>query len=242
MTLVLIHGGSHGAWCWQQVQECLAQANEASYAFDMPGCGADTTPRADIRLRDHIERGIDRINELPDGPIQIVGHSIAGWVLPPLAAAFTNGRIVGKQLTDLVFVAAATLDRAESGIGVTPVERRQSYFDLAAASPDNSLMLDFDAAWGRFFQHLSHEQAVAAYRQLTPQPFGPYTDPSPVGVSEVDVERTYIAMDDDLTYPVATTGEFAAKAGVQPLVIAGDHDVMLSDPAGLAEALLTCGG
>ena len=40
-TFVLIHGGWHGAWCWDKVVPLLEQAPHEVVRFDLPGHGED---------------------------------------------------------------------------------------------------------------------------------------------------------------------------------------------------------
>ncbi len=231
-TWILIHGGCHGAWCWETVLDHLRGSGHRAIAFDLPGCGEDRTPRAEVGLDQQVTTAIAQVDAVDPGPVRLVGHSIAGWVLPAVAAARP------ARVTQLVFLAASVLSRGERGIDVTPPERRPRYFELAAESGENSLTVSFDEARTRFFNHLDDDRAAAAYRRLTPQPFKPYTDPAAVGIESVRVERRYLAVDDDRTYPPAATRRFAAKAGVSPEVIPGDHSVMLSAPESLTRALL----
>jgi len=60
-----------------------------------------------------------------------------------------------------------------------------------------------------------------------------------VGIEDVTVPRRYFAMNDDLTFPLDVTRDFAAKAGIEPIVIPSDHCVMLSDAATLVAAIAT---
>lgn len=231
-TTLLIHGGCHGAWCWEGVVDALADGGERAVAFDMPGCGADQTPRREVDLAKQVERVIAQVDATPDGPVRLVGHSIGGWVLAPVAAARP------ERIEELVYVAGAVLNAGQRGIDITPAERRSGYFQTADASPDNSLTLPFEEAHERFFNHLDELAARAAYGRLTPQPFQPYLDQAFVGVESVSTPRRFIAMNDDRTYPASITGAFAAKLGVTATQIPGDHCVMLSAPGALAAELL----
>lgn len=52
---LLVHGGSHGAWCWERlILELVARGHEA-YAFDLPGHGSDLTPRNHITRQTYIQ-------------------------------------------------------------------------------------------------------------------------------------------------------------------------------------------
>lgn len=233
--LVLIHGGSHGAWCWAETQDLLRAQGVATHAFDLPGCGGDATARRDVDLRKQVDCVVREVQDLAVDEVTLIGHSIGGWLLPPATLALTQS---GMRVREMVFVGAAVLNRGQTGLSVTPQQRQQWYFDAAAASPDNSLMLDFDAAWARFFQDLPEQQAREVYAQLTPQPFRPYLEPAVVGIEDVSTPRTYLAMTRDLTYPKETTDSFAAKANCTPVVVDGDHCVMLTNPANLVAALM----
>jgi len=213
------------------VIEALADRGVRAVAFDMPGCGADPTPRNQANLAMQVDRVVDHIDATPDGEIRLVGHSIGGWVLAPAAAARPD------RVKELAFVGGAVLGRSERGIDITPTHRQAGYYALAASSPDNSLMVSFEDAHARFFNHLDERAARRAYARLTPQPFQPYLDAALVGIEDVSVARRYIAMADDRTYPAAVTELFAAKADVAREVIPADHCVMLSAPDLLAATL-----
>lgn len=231
-TYVLVHGGCHGAWCWSETTAILGSHGVAAHALDLPGCGADPTPRESVTVADEVAAAVALIDSIPSGTVRLVGHSIGGWLLPAVAKARP------ERVADLVFLAAAVLTTGESGLSVTPQERQPGYFAMAAASPDNSLLPTFSDAWNRFFPSLPEARAQAVYQRLTPQPFGPYLEPATVGVDQVAVPRSYLLMSDDRTYPPPVAEAFAAAAGVAPIRLPGDHCVMITDPSLLAESLL----
>lgn len=61
---VLIHGGAHGAWCWQDVIAGLAEQGITACAMDLPGCGGDRTPRADVTVGDCVDTVVAHIDGL----------------------------------------------------------------------------------------------------------------------------------------------------------------------------------
>ncbi|MEI8080558.1 MAG: alpha/beta fold hydrolase [Actinomycetes bacterium] len=229
--VLLVHGGGHGAWCWDSVVVGLEDAGISASAFDLPGCGEDLTPRSQLTLDDYADSLIQEIDALPAGPIRVVGHSNGGWLLPFAAAKRP------EWVVEIVFVAGVVLRRNERGIDVVPEERRPGYFDMAAQSHDNSLLPGFEEAWQRFFQHLPESLARDAYAKLTPTPLGVYLTKSRVGIEDVKTPRRYIALTDDRTFPDAATGVFAENAGVERERVEGDHCVMLSAPQNLVDAL-----
>lgn len=231
LTLLLIHGGSHGAWCWDRVAPLLQEQGHRVAVLDLPGSGSDTTPRATLTLDDSVTAIVATVDRIPDGPVVLVGHSLGGMPLPAVAAARPD------RVTGLVFVAAMVLDAGERGIDLIPADRRPSYFTMAQASGENSLLPTLDEARRRFFPSLTEQEATALYSRLTPQPLGPYLEPARVGIEDVTCPRAYVLIEQDVTFPVPVAETFAAKAGVAPLRVTGDHCLMLTDPQALATAL-----
>jgi pimeloyl-ACP methyl ester carboxylesterase len=43
-VFVLVHGGSHGGWCWDKVVPLLEADGHRAIAPDLPGMGDDPTP------------------------------------------------------------------------------------------------------------------------------------------------------------------------------------------------------
>ena len=229
--LLLVHGGSHGAWCWDEVSPLLAAQGHRVVTLDLPGCGADRTPRSDLVLDDSVDAIVAAIDEVSSGPVVLVGHSIGGMPLPAVAAARSD-RVVG-----IVFVAAVVLAAGERGIDMIPADRRPSYYSMAESSGENSLLPQFDDAWRRFFPSLPEDAAHDAYSRLTPQPLGPYLQRALVGVEDVTCPVAYVLIEQDVTFPPEVADSFAAKAGVVPIRVSGDHCLMLTDPRRLAIAL-----
>jgi thioesterase domain-containing protein len=227
---LLVHGGGHGAWCWTDVQRYLDDAGVPSTAFDLPGAGADPTPRSGIDLSDYINATLAQIDAIDDDVI-LVGHSIAGLTLPGAIAARED------RIVHAMFLAALVCDAAEPGIESIPADRRPSYYEMAQASGDDTFQPSFSAAWNRFFPSLNEESARTVYASLTPQPLGPYLQPNPVGMAKLRTPRSYVLLEDDRTFPTALARTFAAKAGVEPVIRAGDHCWMLTDPYACATAI-----
>lgn len=230
-ALLLVHGGSHGAWCWDRVRQILRDRDVETYALDLPGSGADPTPRAGLGLTDSVTAIVDAIDRIPSDSVTLVGHSIGGMPLPAAAASRSD------RVDALVLIAAVVLCEGERGIDMIPADRRPSYFTMAGASGENSLLPGLGEAHRRFFPSLADEEAREVYARLTPQPLGPYLDPAEVGIEAIGIPCTYVLLEDDVTFPVPVAMDFAMKAGVEPLRMPGDHCIMLTDPAALASVL-----
>ena len=230
MHALLLHGGGHGGWCWDAVRGHLADLGVQSSAPDLPGSGVDRTPRADIVLDDYIAAALQHVDRIDDD-VTIVAHSIAGMTAPAVAVARP------EKVSHVVLLAALVTRTGERGIDSIPEDRRPSYFDLAQASGENSFRPRFDAAWKRFFPSLPESRAREEYEKLTPQPLGPYLQPSPAGVDVLEglqVRRSYILLNEDRTFLPDQAREFAARAGCDPIERAGDHCWMLTEPKACA--------
>ena len=229
--VLLVHGGSHGAWCWADVQRYLRNEGVAATAFDLPGSGEDQTPRADLDLDDYIASCIGHIDAIDDDVI-LVGHSLAGLTFPSVIAQRS------ARIAHSMFIAALVTTRGERGIDSIPTDRRPVYYEMAEQSPDNSLLPSFNAAWDRFFPSLDEIRARAVYEHLTPQALGPYLQANSVEPSELNVPSTFVVLEEDRTFPLPVAREFAQKLGVDPTIVPGDHCWMITDPQGCANAIL----
>ncbi|HPJ72893.1 MAG TPA: alpha/beta fold hydrolase, partial [bacterium] len=85
--VLLLHGGSHGAWCWEEVLRELERAGCRGHAPDLPGAGADPTPRASVTFESCLAAATAFIESEGIEEFVLVGHSLAGILLPELAAA-----------------------------------------------------------------------------------------------------------------------------------------------------------
>ncbi len=229
--ILLIHGGSHGAWCWEEVIRELGTLGRMGYALDLPGGGDDQTPRESITLDAYISAVNDFIRQKELNEFVIVGHSLAGLVLPEVIAAHR------EKIREAIYIASFILDRGERGIDLVAPERRPDYYRLADISPDRSLMLPYEFARERFFNDLGEEEAEAAYQKLTPQPLGPYLDAAAHGASEFAPISRYIICRDDRNLPHEFCTAFAKKLGGKVGEIDAGHDAMLSQPDVLARML-----
>jgi pimeloyl-ACP methyl ester carboxylesterase len=99
LTAVLVHGAGHTSAVWQRTRTAM---RSPSIAVDLPG---RATRPADI-TRVTIEQAADSVaadvRATVDGGLVLVGHSVAGTVLPSVAARL-DGRV-----RHLVFIAGIT--------------------------------------------------------------------------------------------------------------------------------------
>lgn len=83
-TFVLIHGGWHGAWCWDRVAPLLEQGGHEVVSFDLPGHGEDRTPSVEVTLEGYTDRVVEALDALSE-PVVLVGHSLGGTAISQAA-------------------------------------------------------------------------------------------------------------------------------------------------------------
>jgi pimeloyl-ACP methyl ester carboxylesterase len=229
---LLIHGASHGAWCWADVIRELDHIGCKGHALDLPGGGDDSTPRASVTINSCVSTVNSFIESKDLQDFVLVGHSLAGILLPDIVAANK------KRVREVVFVAAVILDQGERTIDLIAPDRVPDYYRLAEASPEYSLMFPFHGLRQRFFSDLSDTAARTAYAKLTPQPLTPYLEPARYGARSISSISRYIICRDDQNFPFEVCRSFAEKLGGTIEEIDAGHDVMLSKPTELAMLLI----
>ncbi|MCH2172469.1 alpha/beta fold hydrolase [Myxococcota bacterium] len=228
---LLIHGGSHGAWCWQACVEALERRGHRATAIDLPGHGSDETSRELVTLESYVDAVSDRIEKHQGPPLTLVGHSLAGVALPQVACRHPG------RISQVVFLAAIVLEPGECAMDHIPEDRRPSYFELAKASHDNTFSIGYEVAREIFFPEFDDAEAQRLYGCLTPQPLGVYLDRCTVNPREIPCPKRYIACRNDGALGFEACLKFGARLGGTVEEISGGHDVMLSQAQDLAEVL-----
>lgn len=231
VNFLLIHGGAHGAWCWQPLIHELEKRRHRGFAVDLPGAKGNPVPPSEATTEACLECVDAFIRKTRLRRFTLVGHSIAGFWLPVVAEKYA------ARIHQTVFLAAAVLAPGERGINVIPKNRRSAY-QAARRSKELSLTPRFPEAQRRFFNDLPFAQARTAFSRLTPQSILPYLTPANIDPASLPGLKRYLLCRQDATFPPALARTFAAKLNVVPEAIDAGHDVMLSQPRLLVEHLL----
>lgn len=168
-NFILIHGAWHGGWCWKNVSAELEKAGNKVQTPTMPG-HHPKDDRQCICLEDYITRIVSTI-EKTQGPVVLVGHSSAGFLIQSAAAR------VPERIDHLIFNNAFILPHGNCQFDMVPREVAQAMTAAAKTSPDNcvpvmeafvrnTLMSDTPKA--------IQEELIA---HLVPQPLALFTTP-----------------------------------------------------------------
>ncbi|WOO40170.1 alpha/beta fold hydrolase [Rubellicoccus peritrichatus] len=229
---VFIHGGSHGAWCWDDVISILEAKGFRCFAFDLPGHGDDQTARETVTRELYVEACISFIANIDSDDITLVGHSLAGIVLPDLTERFEG------KISTVIYLAALVLNRGQAAIDLVPEDRRASYGEMANARSDKSIHLDYDAARSLFLSDLPESEARNIYKRLNPQPYAVYLSPAKYDALQAGVNYRYIVCLRDNALPQDKCRGWAEQLGVVIEEIDSGHDAMLSNAVRLSELLM----
>ena len=201
-AFLLIHGSCHGAWCWRDLIPALAALGHTARAIDLPAHGEDRTPAAEATL----DLYADRILDVIDTPVTLVGHSAAGYPIT-LAAERAPDRIAR-----LVYLCAYVPRPGMSMIDMRRAGPRQTLRGVVHVAPDRlTYSVDPALARDRFYQDCSDAAVAYAIPRLCPEPIGPQSTVLPPLLRAAGVERHYILCERDETIPPEYQATMAAE-------------------------------
>lgn len=102
MRFVLVHGGYHGAWCWEKVVPEVEALGHSAVAIDLPGLGG----RAD-EVATHASWR-DALREVIEDGDVLVGHSMGGFAIS------LGADEVPAKISHLIYLAAAVPSSGDS--------------------------------------------------------------------------------------------------------------------------------
>lgn len=102
---VLVHGVSHGGWCWYKIRCLMENSGYKVSCIDLKGAGLDQTdPNTIFSFQDYNQPLLDFLAALPgDEQVILVGHSAGGLNVTDATYKFP------KKISLAVYVAATML-------------------------------------------------------------------------------------------------------------------------------------
>jgi pimeloyl-ACP methyl ester carboxylesterase len=239
--LILLHGGQHGSWCWEPFTRVLdAQENPFAriIALDMPGCGQkrDRDPTG-LSLAQITRELNDDLRSAQVRDAVLVGHSIAGVLLPMMAVEDP------ALFSQLVYLTTAGPAEGQTIMQMMGASSRGAHpdqvgwpMDPATAAPDAMLQ----AMFGR---DLDQEQLAWLLAEVAQDKTPPATHMEPVsrsGYLELGMKATYIVTLRDDILPPAWQRRFAQRLNCGDRVeIDTPHEPFISHPQLLASTLIS---
>lgn len=232
-TYVLVHGGGHGGWCYQRVARLLQAEGHQVYAPTLSGLGERSgllTDAIDLALHADDVASVLHYEDLRD--VILVGHSYGGMVIT--GAADQAADRIGK----LVFLDAATPRNGQSLVDVAgpvinavrPMGRVVDGIELVLLpAPDAGLLYGVtdpaDLAW--------------MAERLTGHPWKCFEQPLALRNEDAlwAIPQYHIVCTSTVAARDTSLMDQARAAGRLWEIDTG-HDLMITEPARTADALL----
>ena len=232
MNFVFVPGAWHGAWSWHAVGQRVRAAGHRAYALTLPGLALGDDPTG-LRLADAVDHVVTEVERRDLRDVVLVGHSFAG--IPITGAA---PRLAGR-LAAIAFFSAFIPVRGQSMAEAMGAEMAGYLRSTIEQSPEGTIEVDFASFQAMLMPDEPEALQRLVHDQLTPQPGGYMTDALDVeGVTSLGLPITYVLAERDRA--LAAPGvELAARAGVEPILVPGTHEALLTHPDEVAKALLT---
>lgn len=240
-TFVLVHGAWHDATLWAPVAEHLRIAGHVVHAPMIAGHGrdADSVDRS-VGHADAVKSVVDYILKADLKDFVLVGHSFGGTVVSRVAEE------VPDRIRRLVYWNAFVLEDGESVADVSPPAYNEMMNRIAGERGDGCVALPWHVWRDGFIGDADEEMARHTYGLLCPEPYRMLKDKVPLKTfRSLTIPRTYLNAQADVAMPpgqYAWYPRFAERLFPCRVVhMPGSHQVMFSDPAGLAGKIVEAG-
>ena len=230
-TYLLLHGAMRGAWLWDRLVRPLEQGGATAIAYDLPGHGKRAAERPGVNMSAYINDVVSYIMKRDLSDLILVGHSMSGIIISKVAEE------VPERIRHLVYLAAVVPQDGEALIDLLTKERQESLRKLEGKATE--LFGPLEALRPNYFTDQEGADKEFYLKQLTPQPLAAFFEKISLKCFYgLNIPRTYILGLRDKALPPKLTRGFAERLGVQPIELDAGHDMMVSRPQEVAEALL----
>jgi pimeloyl-ACP methyl ester carboxylesterase len=231
VPIILVHGGAHGAWCWEPT---LAELGSAVLAVDLPpvsirgGAGRlEQVPECEtLTLADWVDAVFEAATAAGWDRFVLVGHSLGGATIAEVARRAPN------RVAHLVYVSAVVPEEGGTVLEMLPAEMLER---MAGG-------LTEEAVGEIFCTGMDEDQTRFVLDNIGTEVVGVLTE----AVSRTNTPRTmpvtFIRLARDNALPPATQDVCIARLRrevdlVDVIDLDAGHDVMISAPVRLAAVL-----
>jgi pimeloyl-ACP methyl ester carboxylesterase len=232
-TYVLVHGGGHGGWCYTKVGRRLRAAGHDVHAPTLTGLGERShLLRPGIDLDVHIDDVVALLHYEDLRDVILVGHSYGGMVITGIAdrAAARIGR--------LVYLDAANPVNGQSLLDVAGPMIEATRPAGAIVDGVELVLLPSPEA-GRFYGVTDDDDVAWMADRLTGHPWACFEQPLRLTNEDAlwAIPQYHIVCSATVATRDRTMVEEARAAGRFWEIDTG-HDLMITEPAWVADALL----
>ncbi|XP_077237001.1 methyl esterase 17 [Tasmannia lanceolata] len=244
MHFVLVHGISHGAWCWYKIRWLLENSGNKVTCIDLKGAGIDRSDSDSVEsFEDYNKPLFDFMSALPeDEKVILVGHSSGGLNVTYASQEF------GDKIHLAVYVAASMLrfgfssqqdiqdgfpDLSEFG------DVYEVGFGLGDDKPPTSILIRKEFQRKILYHQSPEEDAALASMLLRPGPTALRRTKFRGGDSVEKVRRVYVRTTRDRVMKLAQQDAMIKKwPPSKVFTVESDHSPFFSVPGQLSGLLL----
>lgn len=235
-TFVLVHGAWHDGSAWQAVIDHLEAKGHQAFAPTIAGHGKGVNKN--VNHAQCTQSIVDYIVDRDLTDIVLLGHSFGGTIIAKVA------EVIPDRIRRLIFFAAAILNDGESMRDTLPPDALSD--KLAQESDDYTTMLPFEIWREVFINDADLDLARSSYAQLSPEPYQPWMDKLDLKqFYSLSIPKSYLYGTEDRLLPQDKQEwhfKLSSRLGLLRFVqMPGSHEVMFSNPPGLAEKIIVAG-
>ena len=228
-TFLLVHGGSLGAWSWAAVIAQLQKLGHRALAVDLAGRGESPCDLDKITLEVHVDTVARYIERRGLRDIVMVGHSMAGVIMPGVAVRMP------ERIKRLIFMSALVMRDGESPMEV---------FRSGGLGAGNGQNRSRESMAERFRRHqlngASRDLQDFVMAAIVPDQMAVLSEPVPMkDFYALDPPTSVIVLEDDLAiHPLRFHPLFTERLR-SPTIrsIKAGHGVMFTHPVECARAI-----
>ncbi|NJR52437.1 MAG: alpha/beta hydrolase [Leptolyngbyaceae cyanobacterium CSU_1_3] len=238
-TFVLVHGAWHEGSAWNEAIEQLEAQGHQAFAPTIAGHGKGVNKN--VNHAQCTQSIVDYIvgKDLTD--IVLLGHSFGGTIIAKVA------EVIRDRIRRLIFFNAFVLNDGESLRDNFPPDSQALFDNLARESGDRTIMMPFEVWREGFLNDADLELARSSYAQLSPQAYQPFIDKLNLKqFYSLPIPKSYLYCTEDNVLPQGEQWgwhpRMSSRLGLFRFVqMPGSHEVMFSNPVGLAEKIIVAG-
>jgi pimeloyl-ACP methyl ester carboxylesterase len=230
MRFVLVHGGFHGAWCWERLIPELGKRGHEAVAIDLPGHGKRVDEEASLAGYR------DAVAEVIEGGDVLVGHSMGGFVVSVAAD------VAAERLSHVMYLDAGLPIEGQpmTAAGAGDLSGQISSIEVI----DDGRRMRFcsnEAATAFFYHDCSPDIAQWACSKLTPQQLAPMMEAISIPrFWAADLPRSLILCRHSRSSSAGEAGtkQTIARLGVEPFWMDSSHSPFLGQPGACADLMI----
>lgn len=238
IKFVLVHGAWHDGPTWNSVILELEKLGHEAHAPTIAGHGIGVPKN--VNHAQCTQSIVDYVHAKGLDDLVLVGHSFGGTIIAKVAES------IPEKIRRLVFWNAFIPKDENSLLDEVPPHYKEIFSRLAAASSDNTVAMPWPIWRDAFMNDADEATARSAYSVLSAEPFQPMADKLDLKkFYSLPLPKSYLNCTEDTALPQGEWGwhpRMSSRLGSFRLVqMQGGHEVMFSNPRGLAAKLIEAG-